>query len=35
MKIIDVIPIAKGIPQEKLSYFTSKTFPSARLFLSP
>ena len=24
MKIIDVIPIAKGIPQEKLSYFTSK-----------
>jgi len=24
MKIIDVIPIAKGLPQEKLSYFTSK-----------
>ena len=24
MKIIDIIPIAKGIPQEKLSYFTSK-----------
>lgn len=24
MKILDVIPIAKGIPQEKLSYFTSK-----------
>lgn len=24
MKIIDVIPIAKGIPQEKLTYFTSK-----------
>ena len=24
MKIIDVIPIAKGISQEKLSYFTSK-----------
>lgn len=24
MKIIDAIPIAKGIPQEKLSYFTSK-----------
>lgn len=24
MKIINVIPVAKGIPQEKLSYFTSK-----------
>lgn len=24
MKILDVIPIAKGIPHEKLSYFTSK-----------
>lgn len=24
MKIIDVIPVAKGIPQEKLTYFTSK-----------
>src|SRR3989344_4415600 len=35
MKIIDVIPIAKGIPQEKLSYFTSKDISVGALVSVP
>ena len=35
MKIIDVIPIAKGIPQEKLSYFTSKDITVGALVSVP
>lgn len=31
MKIIDVIPISKGIPQKKLSYFTSKDVSAGAL----
>lgn len=35
MKIIEVIPIAKGVPQEKLSYFTSKDVSPGALVSAP
>lgn len=35
MKIIEVIPIAKGVPQEKLSYFTSKEVSLGALVATP
>ncbi|RJQ32275.1 hypothetical protein C4572_01485 [Candidatus Parcubacteria bacterium] len=35
MKILDVIPIAKGIPHQKLSYFTSKEVKPGALVAAP